>query len=369
MDWLRMTPPKSDEVRLVFFGPGYGESILVHVGNGIWVIVDSCLDDSRQPAALGYLRSIGVDPSVAVKAIIASHWHDDHIKGMAAQLEVCQSASFTLSSALQNKEFVAFLVAHDNQPETKLDLGGTEMLKCLRLLRSAKRQPRYAGVDRLVCVWEDGTLAHGQRVELLALSPSDAMYTDFMIRIGSLLSGGLTGKPKKRLVDPGKNDLSIATLLTVGQSAILLGADVEEHGKTAYGWSNIVECRRGRNPKAKLYKVAHHGSIGAHLDEIWSEILIDGPLSVITPWRLGGNQLPTADDVARICERSESVFLTGSQAESPKKRYERDVLKLVDHANVNLRSNILKSGHVSVTLNGATGETAVVEIHGGAKKL
>jgi len=40
-----MIPVKQDEIEVSVFGPGYGESILVHLGAGKWVIVDSCRDN------------------------------------------------------------------------------------------------------------------------------------------------------------------------------------------------------------------------------------------------------------------------------------------------------------------------------------
>ena len=75
--------PCTDEVELTLLGPGYGESVVVHIGQGRWVIVDSCITDAREPQALDYLLSIGVDPAAAVTLIVATHWHDDHIRGMA----------------------------------------------------------------------------------------------------------------------------------------------------------------------------------------------------------------------------------------------------------------------------------------------
>ena len=63
--------PESDEIEVNIFGPGYGECVLIHIGNGKWVVVDSCVDRDSQPAALTYLRSIGSDPSEAVCLIIA----------------------------------------------------------------------------------------------------------------------------------------------------------------------------------------------------------------------------------------------------------------------------------------------------------
>ena len=74
-------PPDVAEVSLI--GTGYGESVVVHVGWGEWVIVDSCSEKEAphlaQSSAVSYLRRIGVDLSKQVSLVFASHWHDDHI--------------------------------------------------------------------------------------------------------------------------------------------------------------------------------------------------------------------------------------------------------------------------------------------------
>ena len=74
--------PRNDEFELTLFGPGYGESLVLHVGDGVWVLIDSC-GRADAPVALDYLRRIDVDPSEAVRMIVATHWHDDHIRGLA----------------------------------------------------------------------------------------------------------------------------------------------------------------------------------------------------------------------------------------------------------------------------------------------
>ena len=38
------SPPGEDEFEVVLLGPGYGESIVLHVGYGGWIIVDSCIN-------------------------------------------------------------------------------------------------------------------------------------------------------------------------------------------------------------------------------------------------------------------------------------------------------------------------------------
>src|SRR5450755_4692064 len=85
-------PPKSEEIEVTLFGPGYGEAIAVHLGDGTWLLVDSCIDPaSNAPAASTYLQQIGVK-SAQVCAIIASHWHDDHVGGMSQLAAMYSSA-------------------------------------------------------------------------------------------------------------------------------------------------------------------------------------------------------------------------------------------------------------------------------------
>ena len=67
------TPPAADEIEITLFGPGYGEAIAIHLGEGVWLLVDSCIDpDSKAPASETYLEQIGVNAE-QVRAIVASH--------------------------------------------------------------------------------------------------------------------------------------------------------------------------------------------------------------------------------------------------------------------------------------------------------
>ena len=104
-------PPDSDEFEFTLIGPGYGESIILHLGGGVWVLVDSNVDKDGNPGSLQYLESIGCDPAQSVALIVASHWHDDHIRGMEKMVKVCSSAKFCCSNALCNNEFLATISA------------------------------------------------------------------------------------------------------------------------------------------------------------------------------------------------------------------------------------------------------------------
>lgn len=96
--------PAGTDAELHVFGPGYGESLLVHLGCGEWMIVDACRQRGKPPAALKWLDDLGVDVATAVKLVVATHWHDDHVRGLAETLRACDGASFVCSSVLLSGE-------------------------------------------------------------------------------------------------------------------------------------------------------------------------------------------------------------------------------------------------------------------------
>jgi hypothetical protein len=57
-------------------------------------------------------------------------------------------------------------------------------------------------------------------------------------------------------------------------------------------------------------KVPHHGSQGAHHDEMWTQIVDDDPIAIVTPWVLGGGHLPTEADLTRLASVTDRVYLT-----------------------------------------------------------
>jgi len=60
--------PGPDVIEVSIFGPGKGESVLVHLGQGEWIVVDSCVNQrTREVPALTYLDRIGVDVGTQVR--------------------------------------------------------------------------------------------------------------------------------------------------------------------------------------------------------------------------------------------------------------------------------------------------------------
>src|SRR5690348_11162620 len=91
-----LVPPRVDQVEVSLFGPGFGEAIALHLGNGSWFLIDSC-QQSSQPAPLSYLERIGVDIRSAVIGVLATHWHTDHVLGISRLFHAASNARFFCS--------------------------------------------------------------------------------------------------------------------------------------------------------------------------------------------------------------------------------------------------------------------------------
>ena len=313
------SPPQEDEVEVSVFGPGYGESVLVHIGHQEWLLVDSCLDfASRQPVPLAYLRSIGVNPSEAVKLVVATHWHDDHIRGLGTVLHTCEAAQFVCSVALRSDEFLMLVDAMETR--AMMTSSGVrefaEILHVLQERRQASSQqtpgPHWAVADRLL--WQRSPVAREPFISCTvhSLSPSDRAVTLAYQEIAQLLPPIPPPKqaPKRRLIAQPPNHVAVVLWINIGNVSLLLGSDLEETKEADMGWSVIVGSTTRPQGQADVFKIPHHGSRTADHPPVWSELLKVEPMAVLTPFVRGSVSLPTTTDTHRICSRTPHAYTT-----------------------------------------------------------
>ena len=289
--------PKSNQIEVSLFGPGYGECALLHIGNENWVIVDSCLNAESQPAALTYLRALGSNPAERVRLIVATHWHDDHIRGMGSLVEVCGNASFCCAAVLCQEEFLTVVGALGGSHVYPTGSGIQEFRKVLSLLEERSTKPVYAIANRRIFN-RDGC-------EVWALSPSDEEFEAFLRDIGHLLPK--ERETKRRIPSLAPNRVAVVLLIKIDETVILLGSDLERQG-----WLKILDSYERPNCKASVFKIPHHGSENAHDDRVWNEILHSEPIAALTPWRRGGSALPKMSDVQRIISFTKKAYATAS---------------------------------------------------------
>ncbi len=310
--------PADRELEVTLFGPGYGECSVVHVGNGAWVIVDSCIESrSNQPAALNYMQSIGVKPETDVKLVVATHWHDDHIRGLSTIVNACTAAEFACPIAMTKKEFLAHVKLYNSSNPIKGSSGLREIDTILNRLVREKRHPVYSISNRVLLEGDLGGGLNPIRYRLLSLSPTDARTQQFLTTIAKEMP--TVRQTKMRCPTPGQNDVSIVLWLDVGGIGLLLGGDLEHVPGSDLGWDPVVKVIRQRGDKASYFKIPHHGSVTGHCDDVWKEALGTNCISTLTPWNKNAG-LPQKADVARIVALTERAYCSSGGAAKPSPR-------------------------------------------------
>ena len=290
---IDLSPPSADEIEVNVFGPGFGESILIHVGQGRWIVFDSCLDTlSGRPAAAKYLDEIGVDCDDIV-LIAATHWHDDHIRGIASLLRTAPNAAFACPFAFGLDDFIAVAEAYHRRHVTVAPGGMAEIYEAFSELRLRNKTPIFAKANTpLFPITPDPAVNY----RVTSLSPHDVELTTFlrMITAFAIENDGI-----RRIPPINDNDISMAAWVEIGETKLLLGADLLEHQRSDRGWSAVVESGLRPRGQASIYKVSHHGSHTGHHDQIWPALLTATPVAVLTPWNRG-KKLPQPADIDRL---------------------------------------------------------------------
>lgn len=329
-----MNPPEPDEVEVSVFGPGFGESLAVHLGFGEWMIVDSCLPKGANvPAALRYLRDIKVEPSLAVKLVIASHWHDDHIKGLGEVVRECASSKFWFSQALFSKEFIALTDLWQKHSIQKSPLAEfSQVMKALgtsgRLQRNLQGNVGFGFAVANKCIWKRAFASDifgSVTREVYSLSPSDAAVKSALESIAAALhpvDGNLRQPSPRR-----PNQSSVVLWLKLGEARVLLGADMEEANNPYGGWNIIVNSAERPDGRATLLKVPHHGSATGEHAPVWTKMLTPMPFALLTPFSKLKNPLPTAMDVDRICSRTDNAFISATVRNRSQRRRSPEVTR------------------------------------------
>lgn len=286
-----------DVVEVVVLGKGIGESVLVSLRLGEWVIVDSFRTPGGGPAALDYLIGRGVVPEREVAAVILSHLHADHSEGIDEVLLRCPRATFSMPAAVPDQhwnQLLERLIAEEPPRADRLQ----EVANAFRLANDSGRF-RPMGVDSYV---------NTAQPELSAIAPLPAAQLAAHEATAPAAADAARAVLKE-------NYTSIVLWLKAGEASALLGADMDCHD--TLGWRALLELHR-ETPRvaqpARLVKVPHHGSDNAHEDALYTT-WTDGCLAALTPNRR--SHLPKDPAVARLKALCSGVWVAGPTDGTP----------------------------------------------------
>ncbi len=355
------SPPSDDEIEISVFGPGYGEAILIHLGHGEWIAIDSCVDprDGRS-VPISYLREIGIDIEEQLKLIIASHWDDDHIRGLSELLSISK-AEFSMASAFADPHFIEFAIAHQSADPSPLAKSTTEIVTIIRLLKTRNQKPIWIGADRTLHSNHASGAAIQSRVS--SLSPTDPVMEKFLKKIASQIPKDDTEKLRVGKLNP--NEVAVALFLNLPNGAILLGADLQEiPGKS---WTYILTNSKLLEQKASVFKVPHHGAQNAHCQKVWTDLLFSNVVAIVAPWNRG-EKLPKESDIARILNFTGRAYATADPKAIAPIRRDPQVGRTLATMKIKLRLAQPKSGHIRLRRE-ADETNWTVEMFGTARHL
>lgn len=303
--WNKLgSPPNANEIEVTVLGPGYGESVVVHLGNGEWLIVDSCVDaeDPQKSAApLRYLRQLGVQAESAVKFIVVSHWDDDHVKGIAEVVEACPNADFISSTVFSKEKFTCFVEAMA-VGSSKTDGGNVENIhRVLQLLEARNKPIKVSTPARQLC----------SNPVIRCWSPSDLDANVFLEYLAQMHPSA--GEGLRKAIPSKPNLASVVLTIEWPDSSVLLGADMEYSSNNQRGWGAIVsEVEKIGVKPGELVKIPHHGSATGHDERMWERLLSNKPVSVVTPFGKGpiNSRPPMSSDVRRIAGKSGKMYMS-----------------------------------------------------------
>jgi hypothetical protein len=299
--------------------------------------------------ALDYLTELGVDIASAVKVVVVTHWHDDHIQGAAQVLEAAKAATFWCSSALKQDEFLA-MVAGGSSAMMESS-GVAEFYEIMQILRArapggarpVSVGPRFAKAETVVFRKNAGT---GIPAEVYAVSPSDGAMMLSWREIASSIPE--LGQPKRRAVALQPNQIAVVIWAKVGDVEMFLGADLEESRSPTLGWQAIVGSTTRPGTAASIVKVPHHGSPTAYSKEVWTKLAKAEPHALVTPFATGGKFLPSDEDLRRIRAHTPELYCTSKPGGARATRRSGAVDGLADRVARNRVKIRGAMGHVRV---------------------
>lgn len=295
-------PPEPDELEISVFGAGVGECILVHCGSGYWICVDSAVEDGKC-WALSYLDQIGV-PADALKFLIATHWHTDHVLGLAELVGRAPNAQFVCSSALDSQEYKQIVARFSTDDVDRIRAPLREMKKVFQIL--ATRKKNNTSYQPPIFTIADYPLHDASAsIQIWTLSPShqdrlNAMeaFAEYFVPVNASATG---------LSPIDRNHASVVVLIHVDPDVILLGADLERTPDSLTGWNAVVSSGKRLQKQSGIFKIPHHGSVNGHSEDVCTEMLKQDTIAIVTPYTRSG--LPTSGDVDRM--RRFTTYATG----------------------------------------------------------
>ena len=207
------------------------------------------------------MRELKVDARSAVRRVVVTHWHDDHIRGIAQVVRDCAEADFVCPAVRDSCDI------------------------------KRRRQKQSCWRWKTDCCSSVIGPRNHRGFKLWALSPSDAAIRWALASLATEIPQPMASKIA--VSPPTPNHLSIALLAQLEDRVMLLRADVHCSDNRSLGWLRIADIHKEYgHTTAEVLKVPHHGSSNSDTAELWDRLVVSQPIAALTPFCRGSVSLP-----------------------------------------------------------------------------
>ncbi len=280
-------------------GADEGESIVLGLPNDEWGVVDCCagdLSDENTNPTLRYLRNRGIG---RLAFVCMTHPHVDHYRGISQLLTAFNPECFWFPSAMTGSELELILRHELFDAKKSGSLGKTENAReLLKIFGLVKDQKIRSGKPKIPKRAGTGTSLYPTRADenailrISALAPSTRQAIRYESKLKNCFDADHRLKSSLELSD--HNWISMALLVTFGETRVVLAGDVEENG-----WNDVLEEIEGASLSCHAVKISHHGSKTGYCDNLWSKFARERlPISILTPFKR--HRLPRQEAIQHI---------------------------------------------------------------------
>jgi hypothetical protein len=224
----------------------------------------------------------------------------------------CWSAEPVISSALHTRELLAFTHATQYLVPDAVSRPIAELQRLVETIDSA-RPVRYITLSQARL----RLLEHRYSTLMTvvdALSPSPASVS---LAMSELSRSKLEAGRELEAPRADQNSASVVLRIKSGNVSILLGSDLEIQSDPARGWRGVMDAWGDDGRRSDVIKIAHHGSSNGNADIIWSDLLTETPIGILTHFHNGSVHLPTSRQAEIIAQRCVGLFSTSGHSWVP----------------------------------------------------
>lgn len=304
----------------VFGGETEGEGIVLRLPDGSFGSVDSCIGKSKGGEI--YLPMVDFLRNNSVSRLAFScltHPHADHFRGLARLIFEFDVKEFWLPNKfsaedlkriIKSKKIPAHEVNAFSEVEDADELQEIFAYLCKRIKRSkhpgAKSRFKVTQAEMNSKLYPPGDSAY----RIVALAPHGNDVFEFNNQLSHAFDD--SGKMKDDLPEQKFNRISMALLIVMPKFKVLLGGDVENAG-----WRHTISDSNEKDWKSVLYKVSHHGSVGAYCKELQDAVYLPNNLTTSVLTGYARSRLPSVSMITSLREISMQVAVAHKRHVTP----------------------------------------------------